>query len=132
MEINQLPFKPGTLALAIAAIILASQPVPIVLAEENEWDCDTTPDGKWDCEIVEKAPNPLKRAPVATTSKTPGSAITQKKSAAAMDWVPLSKLTDAQRATLPYYACGMYVEPPRPGINFRGDIDAAPDYCRSQ
>ena len=121
MEINQLPFKPGTLALAIAAILFASQPVPIVLAEETEWDCDTTPDGKWDCEIVEKAQNPLERAPVATTGNTAKSAIRQKKSAAAMDWVPLSRLTDTQKAGLPYYACGMYVEPPRPRHQFQGD-----------
>ena len=126
MEINQLPFKPGTLALAIAAIIFAGQPVSVVFAEETEWDCDTTADGKWDCRIVEKAPNPLKRAPVAATENHTGLRGIAGKSAAAMDWVPLSKLTDEQRARLPYYACGMYVEPPRPGINFRGNIDEAP------
>ena len=126
MEINQLPFKPGTLALAIAAIVFASQSTPIVLAEETEWDCDTTANGQWDCEIVEKAPNPLERAPVATTSIRPELASAPKKSAASIDWVPLSQLSDAQKARLPYYACGMYVEPPRPGINFRGNIDEAP------
>ena len=136
MEINQLPFKPGTLALAIAAVIVASQPISNVLAVDTEWDCDTTADGKWDCEIVEKASNPLNRVPVATTSKPSESTgvkarIPAKKTAAEMDWVPRSKLTEAQQARLPYYACGMYVEPPRPGINFRGNIDEAPIIAES-
>lgn len=126
MEINQLPFKPGTLALTIAAIVFVSLPVPVVLAEETEWDCDTTPGGKQDCGIVDKNPNPLERTPVVTKSKSPKLAGSSDKTAATLDWVPLSRLTDAQRARLPYYACGMYVEPPRPGINFRGNIDEAP------
>ena len=43
-----------------------------------------------------------------------------------LDWVPLSKLTSAHRSKLPTYACGAYIEPDRPGIDFQGNVRSQP------
>ena len=130
MEIQHLPFKPGTLALAVAAVVFASQSVPGVRAADTEWDCAPTPNGQWDCDVVPKASNPIKRASVPATETNKSAplikALPHNQLKTQLNWVPKSKLDDRRKATLPPYACGLYVEPPRPGINFRGNIDETP------
>ena len=138
MEKHSLPFKPGTLALAIAASILASNPAPRAIAAErtvtdSEWSCSTTSDGQWNCTVVPKKPNAIHRAPLAeiTTAAQKQNAagavaITTPGQKHPLDWVPKPQLSEFKASKLPYYSCGAYVEPARPGKNFKGDPNAAP------
>ena len=138
MEKHSLPFKPGTLALAIAASILASNPAPRAIAAErtvtdSEWSCSTTSDGQWNCTVVPKKPNPIQRAPLAeaTTAaqkqNTDGAvAMTTPEQKHPLDWVPRSQLSETRASKLPYYSGGAYIEPPRPGKNFKGNPNTAP------
>ncbi|OED44558.1 hypothetical protein ACH42_07145 [Endozoicomonas sp. (ex Bugula neritina AB1)] len=43
-----------------------------------------------------------------------------------LDWVPRAQLSATKAKALPFYSCGAYVEPARPGKNFKGDPNAAP------
>ncbi len=150
MEMHPIPFKPRTLALAIAASLLASYPLPRAYAKdgsvqaESEWSCSPAASGKgWDCTPVSKKYSPIKRAPlpksatavtkeketgqqseettgVAKKVKTPPALKTT------LDWVPYEKLTPEQKAEQPCYSCGAYIEPDRPGIHFKGNPDSQP------
>ncbi len=135
MEMHNLPFKPRTLTLAIAASLLASQPVSKVNAEDrvqpdNEWNCSSDANGQWDCNAIPRQYTPVKRASLpraasgaAVTTATPGTGINLKST---LDWQPLAQLTPSKRAQQPYYSCGAYIEPARPGIDFKGDANSAP------
>ena len=151
MEMHPIPFKPRTLALAITASLLASQPVLKAHANEvpdNEWNCVPAADGSgWQCSVTPKTQSVMKRAPVPTAEKTtqqtaPAQPVKPEKPAVkatpipaktskaavqtALDWVPLSQLSKAQRAKRPSYICGAYIEPDRPGKDFTGDPGTQP------
>ncbi|MDB2384481.1 LPS-assembly protein LptD [Endozoicomonas sp.] len=155
MEMHPIPFKPRTLALAITASLLASQPALRAYASEvpdNEWNCVPATDGSgWQCTVMPKTKSVMKRAflpaplPNATATnkisvpdqtikpekkRVATTAIPAKTSAAsvqaALDWVPVSQLTPAQRARQPSYICGAYIEPERPGKYFTGNPDTQP------
>ena len=138
MEKHSLPFKPGTLALAIAASVLAIHSAPRTIAAErtvtdSEWSCSTTNDGQWNCTVVPKKPNPIQRVPLAATTSTDQTPVEADAIARTtpghthpLDWVPRSQLPEHKASQLPYYSCGAYVEPPRPGKTFKGDPNAAP------
>lgn len=128
MEMNYLPFKPKAIALAIATGILATQPVQ-TMAADSEWNCKPLGNGQWDCDAVPKGATPA--TPLIPSVKTVQTvaAVEQTKlepSYNYLDWVPRSRLPQWRQDQLPYYACGAYVEPPRPGQHFSGDAEAAP------
>ena len=135
MEKHSHPFKPGTLALAIAASLLASYSASRAVAAErtltsSEWSCTTTEDGQWSCAVVPKKPSPIQRAPLAPAlgadqpANTVATTVPGKKHP--LDWVPRGQLSATRAAQLPYYSCGAYVEPDRPGKHFKGDPNAEP------
>ncbi len=137
MEKHSLPFKPGRLALAIAASILASYPTPKIVAAErvvtdSEWSCSTSTDGQWNCRVVTKKPAAIRRAPLTDLTiglqrenQTNEVATTTPTRKHPLDWVPREQLSEARTNQLPYYSCGAYVEPDRPGKHFEGDPGSA-------
>ncbi len=149
MEMHHLPFKPRTLTLAIAASLLASQPSLRVYADEapdTEWSCVPAASGNgWECLSTPRKQGIIKRAPLPaavpdkqdSVSSKPekqqqkvASTVTQKPASTSLkttlDWVPYSKLTPAQKEQQPCFSCGAYIEPERPGKDFKGDPDTQP------
>lgn len=150
MEMHHLPFKRRALTLAIASAIIAGQPISKAKAEntlsaDTEWSCVVASDGSgWQCSVVPVKKGAIRRTPRATiipdskrTGSKPESNATETTVAVSkpvdvrtqLDWVHESRLTDQQRQQLKQdepWCAGTYVEPPRPGKNFRGDSNSAP------
>lgn len=151
---HQLPFKPRTLTLAIATILLASQPVTKARAETSlepgsEWSCQMAPSGSgWQCTVQPIQKGAMKRAPrpavtpssethTAPKNKAEERVVSKAKTAKVreqLDWVPKEKLPETLRTELEAstpWCTGQYVEPARPGKNFKGNPDTAPIVAES-
>lgn len=149
MEMHHLPFKLRALTLAITSIVFASQPISKARAEtpitaDQEWSCEASSNGGWVCSVVPVTKGAIKRAPrpVATPgSKSTKGAVetaapdmtavaqTPKTTRHTLDWVHESRLSESQKKKLDQqepWCVGTYVEPSRPGKNFRGDPNSAP------
>ena len=154
MEMHHLPFKLRALTLAIASAIIAGQPVSKARAENNlaadtEWSCEiASDDSGWQCSVVPLKQGAMKRAPRpvtapavnpttspasnstrSTTSKTTIAVSQSEDVRTQLDWVHESKLSEARRQQLKQeepWCVGTYVEPTRPGKNFKGDPNSAP------
>ncbi|WP_252179313.1 LPS-assembly protein LptD [Endozoicomonas sp. 4G] len=154
MEKHPLPFKPRTLPLAIAAVLLASQPATRVYAEsslspDDQWSCKANPDGSgWQCSVEPVKPTVMKRAsrPAAqvvteptgdkSNRQTPTVATSNSRAnlRTTLDWVPKSQLSRKEQKALDQttpWCTGDYSEPPRPGKHFKGDPDSAPIIAES-
>ena len=154
MEMHQLPFKPRTLTLAIAAILISSQPVGKVMAEttlspEEQWSCSVSASGSgWSCTIAPIRQGELRRAPrpaplltdenyTSSTADQPASFATTQARAhlrEQLDWVPRDRLPEKERVSLEQntpWCDGRYVEPNRPGKHFKGDSETAPIVAES-
>ena len=144
MEMHHLPFKLRALTLAITSIVIASQSISKSRAEtpvtaDEEWSCVASSNGKgWVCSVVPVKKSTMKRAsrPVVAPDNQSRKGAAETTTIAqpqtvhqTLDWVPLSHLSESQRKKLDKekpWCVGTYVEPPRPGKNFRGDPDLAP------
>lgn len=130
MEMHPLPSKPRTLALAIATSLMASYSlVPAYASGDNsEWRCLPAAAKSWDCAVVSKKSRGLKKnAPTPNrTGVSFGSVQATADATAYLDWVPYEQLTPQQRAMQPYYSSGAYIEPARPGLDFKGDVNSQP------
>lgn len=156
MHLHHLPFTPGTLTLAIAASILASQPASNVIAAETraqqtEWRCQTLSNGQWSCDPSAAQPIPVQSIPVqpipvqkvlrskpktkARKKNVPATASASKEQhrslKALLDWQPIQDLSPEMRALEPFYSCGAYIELPRPGKDDAGDANKAPIVAES-
>ena len=99
-------FTPRVLTLAIAAVVTASQPATVVVAAETSSALCPQPKAQtWQCTTMPKE----------NDSGLPLS-----------EWQPIEHLSPEQRAAQPYYSCGAYLEPIRPGGDFVGDHDRLP------
>ena len=149
MEMHHLPFKPRTLTLAIAAVVLTSQPLPRAQAQtttsgstgDSEWSCQVAPNGKgWQCTAVPVREGAIPRAPrparpvagrVSASTVSTGTVADIRKH---LDWVPKEQLPERLKTRLEQnhpWCEGQYLEPPRPGRNFKGDPDSAPIIAES-
>ncbi|UYM14938.1 LPS-assembly protein LptD [Endozoicomonas euniceicola] len=142
METHHLPFKLRALTLAIASAIIAGQPVSKARAENNlsadtEWSCEiASDDSGWQCSVVPLKQGAMKRAPrpvtapvVSPTSKTMAVVSQPEGIRTQLDWVNKSNLSEARCQRLKReepWCAGTYVEPTRPGKNFKGDPNSAP------
>ena len=149
MEKHPLPFKPRTLPLAIATVLLASQPAAKVYAEstlspDDQWSCKASSDGSgWQCSVEPIKPGTMKRAPrpvvpaVTETARKKSSSQTVTVATSnsranlkeTLDWLPRSQLSVSKQKALDEetpWCVGNYSEPARPGKNFSGNPDAAP------
>ncbi|MFK0574045.1 LPS-assembly protein LptD [Endozoicomonas sp.] len=142
MHLHQLPFTPRTLALAIAASIIASQPVSDAMAAEisaqqSEWRCQTLANGQWSCaastaqtipaqKILDSKPQKKMVPVVPSASKKQNSSLKE-----LLDWQPVRHLSPEKKASEPFYSCGAYIEPSRPGKDFVGDVNSAPIVAES-
>ena len=142
MEMHHLPFKLRALTLAIASVIIAGQPVSKARAEnslsaDTEWSCEiASDDSGWQCSVVPLKQGAMKRAPrpvtspvVSPTSKTITAVSQPEGIRTQLDWVNKSKLSEARCQRLEReepWCAGTYVEPTRPGKNFKGDPNSAP------
>ncbi|WP_422137466.1 LPS-assembly protein LptD [Endozoicomonas sp. ALC020] len=154
MEKYPLPFKPATLTLAIASVLLASQPTVRVYAEstlsaDDHWSCKASPDGSgWHCSAEPMEPGVMNRAsrPIAPAvtqsarkkaSSETATVVTGNSHAnlrETLDWVPKSRLSENERKALDQatpWCTGDYSEPARPGKNFAGNSDTAPIIAES-
>ncbi|WP_020581492.1 LPS-assembly protein LptD [Endozoicomonas elysicola] len=146
MHLHHLPFTPRTLTLAIAASILASQPASNVIAAETraqqtEWRCQTLTNGQWSCDPSTAQPIPVQKVqrskPKTRAQKksVPATASASKEQhhslKALLDWQPIQDLPPEMRASEPFYSCGAYIEPPRPGKDDTGDVNKAPIVAES-
>ncbi len=68
---------------------------------------------------------------VRAEESVPPSPDTARASAAEIDWRPLSQLTDAQRAGIPPYCSGAYVQPPLPSFDTRIPQSSLPIYLQA-
>lgn len=122
---------------------------------ENEWICTPDAQGGWSCGSAPKKKSAIKRSPlpaevVTVNNIAPGMQKDTAKKVSAktrtappatetvavspaqtalrktLDWVPASQLTPAQRAGQQFYSCGAYIEPERPGKDFKGNPDTQP------
>ena len=138
MEMHHLPFKLRALTLAIASVIIASQPFSKARAEtplpnNQEWSCEVSSNGRgWVCSVVPIRQGVMKRAPrpdVVSGNKPDKKTVTPETVRETLDWTHVSRLTESQQKKLKQeesWCDGTYVEPPRPGKNFRGDPNSAP------
>ena len=151
-----LPFAPSTLTLAIAASLVATgagaseqkdngwqcQVLP-----NGQWFCGS--------ETVKQTPSTMAKYGVkpadlvtgstssqSVSSQPPSSQSASVQSAAApvtahtsgngyslrtqLNWHPLNQLPATLRAAQPFYSCGAYIEPERPGKDFSGDNNQQP------
>lgn len=147
MHLHPLPFTPRALTLAIATGIIASQPVSGVIAAEppagpqSEWHCQTRANGQWSCDPATS--QSIKLQPTAKTKqqvRKPENTASLIKSATTrqnatlkqqLDWQPIQNLSVHKRATEPFYSCGAYIEPSRPGKDYSGDSNKAPIVAES-
>ena len=140
MEMHHLPFKLRALTLAIASVVIASQPISKAKAEtslsnDQEWSCEVSSNGSgWVCSVVPLKEGAMKRAPrpvVTPSSTSDKGAIVQTPQTIrqTLDWTHKSQLTESQKKKLETeepWCVGTYVEPPRPGKHFKGDPNSAP------
>ncbi|MGI9276884.1 MAG: LPS-assembly protein LptD [Endozoicomonas sp.] len=153
MEMHHLPFKPRALTLAIAAVMFTSQPLSRAQAQtttpgstsDSEWSCQVAPDGRgWQCSAVPvkegtipRAPRPASKVSRPATDKTSAGVISAGTTANVrrhLDWVPKEQLPERLKIQLEQehpWCQGQYLEPPRPGRNFKGDPDSAPIIAES-
>lgn len=108
-------------ALMVALYALANQPFSPVMAEteEGEWLCaaaDSTSEKAWHCE--RQQPAQIDRAYKTRIAYTAVPETYER-----LDWVPLDKLSETQKATLAAGCCGAYIEPTRTDE----DADKEPD-----
>ena len=126
MDILYTPFMPRTLTLAIAAGVMASQPIQAIEAsdQQSEWHCQPRASEPLPCQssqqllVSENKSQSGQKAALKRPQAHVGSS--------SLDWQPLHQLTPAQRASEPFYSCGAYIEPPRPGKDFKGDLNQQP------
>ncbi|WP_257296640.1 LPS-assembly protein LptD [Endozoicomonas sp. YOMI1] len=147
MDMHQLPFTPKALTLVIATSIIASQPVSRVIAAEpsggqqSKWHCQTLANGHWSChpataQSIPTQPLPKAKPPVRNLKKpaTPIKPATTGQNASLkqrLDWQPIQNLSAQRRSTEPFYSCGAYIEPTRPGKDYTGDSNKAPIVAES-
>ncbi|WBA82740.1 LPS-assembly protein LptD [Endozoicomonas sp. GU-1] len=147
MDMHLLPFTPKALTLVIATSIIASQPAARVIAAEpsgaqqSEWHCQTLANGHWSCHPATGKSKPAQPKPGAKQqvrnpkkSTTPIKPATNGQNAALkqqLDWQPIRDLSAQRRSTEPFYSCGAYIEPPRPGKDYSGDSNNAPIVAES-
>ncbi|WP_066015404.1 LPS-assembly protein LptD [Endozoicomonas atrinae] len=147
MHLHQSPFTPRALTLAIATSIIASQPVSRVIAAESsggqqsEWHCQTLANGQWSCDpataqSIPAQPAPKAKQQVRKLKKTashikPAAARQNATLKQLLDWQPIQNLSAQRRASEPFYSCGAYIEPPRPGKDYTGDTNKAPIVAES-
>ncbi|USE35594.1 LPS-assembly protein LptD [Endozoicomonas sp. SCSIO W0465] len=141
MHLRPLPFNPRTLTLAIATSIFASQPVSGVMAAEPqgsqqpEGQCQTLTNGQWSCDPAtaqsitaqpvheaKRQVRELKKSASQVKSVPTGQNATLKQR---LDWQPIQNLSAQRIAQEPFYSCGAYIEPARPGRDYRGDSNKA-------
>ncbi len=154
MEMHPLPFKPRALTLAIAAILISSQPINQVMAEttlspEEQWNCSVSASSNgWSCSVspvrqgdLRRAPRP---APIVTgegysrsAANEPAPAATTKARAhlkQQLDWVSRERLPEQEKNQLEQdmpWCDGRYIEPDRPGKHFKGNSETAPIVAES-
>ena len=147
MHLHQSPFTPRALTLAIATSIIASQPVSRAIAAESsggqqsEWHCQTVANGQWSCDPATAQSIPVQLAPKAKQQvkklkkkASPIKPATTRQNATLkqlLDWQPIQNLSAQRRASEPFYSCGAYIEPPRPGKDYTGDTNKAPIVAES-
>ena len=99
-------FTPRVLTLAIATVVTASQPATVVVAAETSNTSCPQPEAQtWQCTLI----------PGEDDIDLPLS-----------EWQPIDQMSSEQRAAEPFYSCGAYIEPIRPGGDFVGDHDQLP------
>ncbi|WP_194842586.1 LPS-assembly protein LptD [Endozoicomonas sp. OPT23] len=151
---HQLPFKPRTLTLAIAAVLISSQPVSKVMAEttlspDEQWNCSVSSSNNgWSCSVAPVKQGDLRRAPrpapivteesfTRATANQPAPAATTRARAhlrEQLDWVPKQRLPEKVKVALEEttpWCDGRYVEPDRPGKHFKGNSKTAPIVAES-
>ena len=142
MEMHRSPFLLRPLTLAMVGTLMASQPLRAgeSLFAEAEQSCDSASDHNGpQCteaplilSATQHSSHPAKKAGTekkASTSKSTAVVQSAANVRTQLDWVPESALTEAQRQALHQaepWCTGTYIEPTRPGMNFRGDPDSAP------
>ncbi|WP_067584429.1 LPS-assembly protein LptD [Endozoicomonas ascidiicola] len=136
MDMHYLPFTPKTLTLAVAASMLASG-AGAMESGASDWRCQTLANGQWLCApgdgsaplksmsgyktkavVAARAPAESQQVAVEVVPAASGQGYALK---ALLDWQPISQLSSEQKAKEPFYSCGAYIEPERPGKNFSGD-----------
>ncbi|WP_299735254.1 LPS assembly protein LptD [uncultured Endozoicomonas sp.] len=141
MDMHYLPFTPKTLTLAVAASMLASG-AGAMESGASDWRCQTLANGQWLCApgdgsaplksmsgyktkavVAARAPAESQQVAVEVVPAVSGQGYALK---ALLDWQPISQLSSEQKAKEPFYSCGAYIEPERPGKNFSGDNNQQP------
>ena len=100
-------------ALMVAIYALANQPFNLAMAQTSNPEAGS----EWLCTAAEISENPSEawhcepQAHTRNATKTRNASILPFQ--AHLDWVPQEKLSETQKAALPYGCCGAYVEPLR-------------------
>lgn len=122
---------------------------------DEQWHCVPNASGQgWDCNVNNRAPAPIKRAPrptqaitepsQETTAATDTQPVTTEDTVQQvastpsspppdgvnnLDWVPRYQLDPRQLAAVPAHCTGAYIEPDREGKAFSGDMSLAPIFA---
>jgi len=107
VKLHYFPFTPKALTLAIAVVVMASQPAAKVIAAEAS---------------VVECPQPEPHSDAEQCTLAPG----RDDSAPFSDWQSIQQMSLERQAEEPFYSCGAYIEPDRPGKDYVGDSDQAP------
>ena len=106
VKLHESPFTPSALTLAIAMVVMAGQPAMKVMAAETS---------------VASCPQPDPQSDATHCTLTPVD-----DTGPFSDWQSIQQMSPELRANEPFYSCGTYIEPDRPGKDYVGDSDLAP------
>lgn len=148
MHLHHLPFTPRVLALAIATGIMVGQPVSGATASEaleiqqSERHWQIPNNGRWGYDfIIAQSTSAQSVSEGKRQAKTRGGKTTSQRTSAVtqqsepikqcLDWRSIQQLSPERQAAEPFYSCGAYIEPPRPGRDYKGDANKAPIIAES-